>query len=78
MIHTYVVTLMRNDTAMTHDVEERAFTAADAIAQVELRERGSYPGSRVYRVTPHLHGRDECMCCICLPRGRDGLPRERR
>jgi len=52
-VRTYVVTLMSRDSSCEcHDVEEPAFTAADAITQVELRQRASIPGYRVYRVRP--------------------------
>jgi hypothetical protein len=58
-VRIYIVTLMSRDSScQCVDIEEPAFTAADAITQVELRERGSLPGLRVYRVRPKPDGKE--------------------
>ncbi len=52
-IRTYVATLLeKSSSGATRQTTVRAFTAADAITQLELEQRGSIPGWRVYRVEP--------------------------
>lgn len=50
--------MLRNDsTGQTWTQVVYAYTAADAVTQCEVSQRGSYPGSRVYRVAPTvIHG----------------------
>jgi hypothetical protein len=48
-----VVSLLSNDSTGTiRDVVVYAYTAADAVTQMEIEQRGSIPGARVYRVNP--------------------------
>lgn len=52
--------MLRNDsTGTTWTQVVYAYTAADAVTQCEVSQRGWAPGSRVYRVAPTvLHSQD--------------------
>jgi hypothetical protein len=52
-IRWYLATLMENSSnGNVRQVDVAAYTAADAITQLELVQRGHVPGWRVYRIEP--------------------------